>query len=191
MWHYYCSTHSVYSRIRKPLLALSVLCGSLLWFLFWLWKNSLGLEHVNWGISRQQAVGWDDGFVLSFGVKRMWNWTLFVGGDIERIGFEGEEARGGSQWHFKFQGFISRSCCGCWVKRRWAASGHSTSWLGMPFSFCYINILRENFFSAPCWWWLNSNLGEEWRFVGTVQHLNEIRKCVFKGPCRCFCNFSS
>lgn len=41
--------------------------------------------------------------------------------DLERMGFEGEEARGGSRWHFRFQGFVSRSCCGCWVKRRWAA----------------------------------------------------------------------
>lgn len=123
VWHCDCGTHSVYSRINRPLHALGFLVGSIIWFVFWLWNTSLGLEHVNLGIPHQLAVGWDDGFALSFGVKWMWNSTLFVGGINQgwgSAGSEGEEARGGYRWHFRFQGFVSRSCCGCRVKRRWA-----------------------------------------------------------------------
>lgn len=40
---------------------------------------------------------------------------------LRKTGFEGEDTRGGSRWHFRFQGSVSRGCDGCRVRRRRAA----------------------------------------------------------------------
>lgn len=139
---------------KKNLLRVSLL-GTLLCVL--IMEQIFRPQHVHLGISHRETVGWDDGLVLNFGVKGMWNSTLFVGGDIERMGFEGEEARGGSRWHFRFQGFVSRSCCGCWVKRRWAA-GSLYSQMLYPDWGCPPPPKSQYVFSAPCWCFENNQL---------------------------------
>lgn len=100
----------------------SFLVGPIIWFMFWLWDKSLGPEHLNVGIRH-------DGFVLSFGVKRMWNSTLFVG--TINQGWDLRARRRGADpddildFRVSFPGAARR-----WVKRRWAAGITRSQLLG-------------------------------------------------------------
>lgn len=78
--------------------------------LFWLFRPS---SRKLWYFSRTSCrLG------LSFSFERKQNSMVFVDGNLEKDGIWGW----GDKGRDPDEGFISRSCCGWWVTRRWAAS---------------------------------------------------------------------